>query len=133
MIARIREHRDRRESFAFETTLATRSFVPFLAEARAVGYLVHIVFIALRDPALALTRVQERVERGGHDVPQDVIRRRFRRGLANLTDLYLPICDTWVIYDNSGSRPAGVAFGDSHSGTRVVDPQVWHALFERHE
>ena len=83
MLRRLRQLRGEGATFAFETTLASRSFAPFLRDAKQQGYLMHLVFVFLTNEDLAVHRVRLRVERGGHNVPEDTIRRRYRRGLAN--------------------------------------------------
>jgi predicted ABC-type ATPase len=87
MLERIHDLRGRRESFGFETTLATRSYARFLREARGSGYLVHLIYIWLSSVDLALSRVRSRVAQGGHDIPASTVRRRYYRGLRNLLEL----------------------------------------------
>ena len=102
MLARMRELAARRENFAFETTLASRSLVRWLAQLQRDGYDVHLLFLWLRSSELAVNRVMERVRQGGHDIPPEVVRRRYRAGLANLFKLYIPLADGWQVFDNSG-------------------------------
>lgn len=90
--------------FAFETTLATRSYAQFVRKAQASGYFVTLLFFWLPSPEQAIERVALRVKEGGHNIPEDVIRRRYKNGLANLLEIYLPICDCWSIYDNSSTE-----------------------------
>lgn len=87
MLQRIRELAGSRASFAFESTLASRTIEGFLREQIAVGYAVHLLFLWLPSPELAVARVAERVRTGGHHVPDDVVRRRYNRGLRNLLGL----------------------------------------------
>ena len=89
--------------FAFETTLATRSYVNFIGKAQAKGYFVTLLFFWLPTPELAIERVATRVREGGHNIKPDIIRRRYASGIRNLTTLYAPICDLWTIYDNSSA------------------------------
>ena len=89
--------------FAFETTLATRSYVKFIERAHAKGYFVTLLYFWLPTPEQAIERVATRVSKGGHNIPSDVIRRRYANGLRNLTMLYTPVCDFWTIYDNSSA------------------------------
>ena len=96
------------QDFAFETTLASRSFAPKLRHWKALGYEVQLVFLWLSGASLAEARVRRRVARGGHDIPADVVRRRYERGLGNLFNLYLPIADGWTLLDNSGTGQAGL-------------------------
>ncbi len=101
MLHRIDELLELKEDFAIETTLATRSYVALVHRAKAIGYKVSLIYIWLNSPELALERVAERVSNGGHNIPVDVVRRRYYRGIKNLFSLFLPICDTWIIADNS--------------------------------
>lgn len=90
------------ENFAFETTLASRTFAPWIAKLKEEkGYLFHLTFLVLKTSDLAVLRVAERVKMGGHFVPEDTIRRRFKAGLKNFFNLYLPLADSWQMYDNS--------------------------------
>lgn len=101
MLSRIRELADERKSFAYETTLAARSYANWIQELRESGYQVHLVYLWIRSPETAIERVAERVRNGGHHVPEDVVRRRYERGLSNLFNIYMPIVDYWVVLDNS--------------------------------
>lgn len=122
MLRRLRELADARASFAFETTLSARIFAPFLRELRAGGYDVHVIYIWLREPSLAVERVARRVERGGHFVPDETVRRRYQRGAANFRELYRPLADSWLLCDNSSDTLRFVASG-------VHERVVW--LFDR--
>lgn len=103
MVARLRDLAKHRKNFAFETTLASRSHASWIKRLRESGYKFHLVFLWLSSIELAIRRVEERVRSGGHSVPDEVIRRRYARGLTNLFNLYQPLADTWAAYDNSGS------------------------------
>jgi predicted ABC-type ATPase len=94
MIKEIRAHAERRESFAFETTLAGRLYAGLIPKWRRNQYRVHLVFLRLDTPELAIERVAVRVSQGGHDVPEDVIRRRFAQGWSNLNNLYRTLVDS---------------------------------------
>ena len=84
-------------------SLATRSYVKFVERAQAKGYFVTLLYFWLPTPEQAIERVATRVSEGGHNIPSDVIRRRYANGIKNLTTLYTPICDFWTIYDNSSA------------------------------
>lgn len=101
MLSRIKDLLNHNVDFAFETTLATKTYAPFIREAQVKGYFVTLVYFWLSSPELAIERVKTRVIAGGHDIPIDTIRRRYRAGIQNLSSLYLPICDYWIIIDNS--------------------------------
>jgi len=101
MLRRIHELMTMGENFAIETTLATRSYVTLIQRAKQLGYSVSLIYMWLSTPNLAQQRVAERVRGGGHNIPAQVIIRRYFRGLSNLFTLFLPVCDLVVIADNS--------------------------------
>lgn len=124
MLQRVHEVAAARDDFAFETTLASRSFAPWLRKLQRSGYRVLVVFLWLPDVALAVSRVRGRVRLGGHAVPDDIIRRRYTRGIVNFRTEYAALADSWWLYDNSGTRARLVA--NRHSGRlRVADRQAW--------
>lgn len=101
MLQRIEDLLHRDETFSIETTLATKSYINLVRRAQSKGYRVSIVFFWLRTPELAIQRVAERVQHGGHNIPEDTIRRRYVAGINNLFNLYMKEVDDWVIYDNT--------------------------------
>jgi predicted ABC-type ATPase len=101
MLNRINELLFLNENFAFETTLSTRSYKIKIEEAKAKGYRVTLLFFWLQSVDLAKERVQIRVLEGGHNIDSEVIERRYVRGIKNLFDIYLPIVDGALIFDNS--------------------------------
>jgi predicted ABC-type ATPase len=126
MLARLRELAGKRRDFAFEITLASRTFAPWIGELTDSGYTFHLVFLWLSSPDLAVARVAERVRSGGHRVPEEVVRRRYCAGLANFFGLYRPLAATWRFYDNSlPPRPRLVATGSTPGGETVLDPAAW--------
>lgn len=128
MLRRVRELAAKRADFAFETTLASRSFAPWLAGLRGSGYRVHLMFLALPDVETAIERVAGRVRLGGHAVPEEVIRRRFAAGLRNLFHLYMPVVNSWKIFDNSNfERPLLVAKGAGND-IKIMDANRFEFL-----
>jgi predicted ABC-type ATPase len=125
MRTRLRALAAARESFAFETTLASRSFAPWLHDLAASGYAVHLVFLWLPSAHLAVDRVAARVRDGGHDVPSDVVRRRYRAGLRNFFRIYAPIVATWRLYDGAGPKPRLLAMRLDAGQPRVYDEDIW--------
>jgi len=105
MLSEIHEHARRGENFAFETTLSGRVYTRLIPAWQQTGYRVKLLFLRLDSPDLAIARVQQRVKAGGHNIPVQIIRRRFLAGLRNLETLYKPLVDEWAIYDNSGAEP----------------------------
>ena len=102
MLERIDRLLTRGETFAIETTLATRSYAGLVRRAKAAGYTVLLLFFWLPSPEMAEMRVAQRVAEGGHDIPREVIRRRYWLGLRNLLEIYAPEVDVWSMYDNGG-------------------------------
>ena len=112
MVRRIKDLIERGADFSVETTLATRSLVSIINEARANSYSVTILYLWIQSPEIAIQRVRDRVASGGHNIPEDVLRRRYTTGLKYLFDIYMPICDRWMIADNSGPTFILIAEGD---------------------
>jgi len=94
MLERIRHLAKAQADFAFETTLASRTFAPWLDRLKRSGYHVHVLFLWLESADFAVDRVAARVRLGGHDVPEGTVRRRYKRGLRNLFALYMPLADS---------------------------------------
>jgi len=104
MLRRIRELLDEDKSFAFETTLATRSYIHIVREAIEKDYSVTLLFFWLQTVELAEERVLDRVKSGGHNIPVDIIRRRYTKGIKNLFEIYLPEVETVLVFDNSEGK-----------------------------
>jgi predicted ABC-type ATPase len=129
MLARLRELAARRADFAFETTLASRSFAPWLAELRGTGYRLTLLYVWVPHPSLSVARVARRVGAGGHHVPSDVVRRRYYGGLRNFFTLYRRLADIWKVYDNSGqSGHRLVARGAGDAAVLVQMPATWETI-----
>jgi predicted ABC-type ATPase len=114
--------------FAFETTLATRSYVSFIEKAKIKGYTIILIFIYLESIELAKKRVIQRVNSGGHNIPHEVIERRYVSGLNNFQNLYLPISTQWYCFDNTYDKPNIVAVGNIDSGETIFDNQIWSII-----
>jgi predicted ABC-type ATPase len=131
MLERMDELAAARVDFAFETTLSGRAYARWIRRLKDNGYVFHLFFIALRDVELSIERVKHRVKLGGHNVPEEVIRRRFGAGIRNFFELYRPLADNWRVYENSlGPVPRLVARGREGSAVEVVDPDQWRNLQE---
>ena len=111
MLERINELLEKDQSFAFETTLSTRSYVNLTTLAKDKGFEIVLLFLALESEHLASERVAIRVNEGGHNIPTETIRRRFKAGLKNLFQLYIPIVDKWMLVDNSSDDFEFIAEG----------------------
>lgn len=114
--------------FAFETTLSTRSYVQTIRRAKEAGYTITLFFVYLSSPEIAVSRVAKRVSMGGHNIPSDVVHRRYERALKNLFTLYLPICDSFWVVNNSGEEPIEVAQGGLQMQEIVKDSGLWNFL-----
>ena len=104
MLHRISELLNQHENFAFETTLSTRSYKHRILEAKLKNYNVTLLFFWLKNPELAKERVKTRVKEGGHNIPEDIIERRYYNGIKNLFEIYLSIVDQVLIFDNSEGK-----------------------------
>ncbi len=122
-----------RANFAFETTLASRSFAPWLRDLVNSGFEFHLVYLWLPSPEAAIARVAARVRSGGHDIPAETVRRRYRRGLRNLFDLYLPIATGWALFDGAGPSPTPIARGTAGGPTDVLDSKTWARILARRD
>ena len=111
---------DRREDFCIETTLATRSLLKLTHRAQALGYYVTVLYLWLSSPELAIERVAARVQAGGHNVPEETIRRRYRMGLHYLFHSYMQTCDKWILADNS-TPPFSIIAEGSKKGLAIRD------------
>jgi predicted ABC-type ATPase len=132
MLARLHELGRQRASFAFETTLASRSFAPWIERLIADGYQFHLVFLWLPQPEIAIARVAERVRHGGHHVPEETIRRRYDAGLSNFFRLYQPMTTSWQFCDNSSvSGPDPIASGLGRSTVAVTREETWQEIQAR--
>ncbi len=105
MLTRLNELASRGESFALETTLSGTWLLNKIHDWKAYGYVVEMVFLRLPSPDIAVLGVHKRVAEGGHSVPDEVIRRRYFRGINLLESVYKPAVDHWIIYDNEGDEP----------------------------
>ena len=112
MLERMAEFERSDESFAFETTLSGLAYTRRVRLWREAGFHVTLFFLSLPNPQMAIDRVAERVRQGGHDVPSDVIRRRFAAGLRNFERVYRDAVDAWAIYDNAGDEPVLTNWGE---------------------
>ncbi len=111
MLRRLTELAKERREMAFETTLSSHLLLPRIRAMQQTGYLFHLVFFWIPDADLAVQRVAARVRSGGHAIPEEVIRRRYERGLVNFFNTYVPAADSWVLVDNTGRPRRGASPG----------------------
>jgi predicted ABC-type ATPase len=131
MIERIKSLMEKGEDFAFETTLATKSYQKLIERAKKNNYHVEMIYFWLNSMDLAINRVKIRVSEGGHGIPEPIIKRRYNSGLKNFFNIYLPIVDTWMFIDNS-SRPSEV-LAQAHDGiSEVFSQEKWDELKQKY-
>jgi len=119
-------------SLAVETTLASRSLAAKARQMQDAGYRFELIFGFLPDSELSIRRVATRVQQGGHHIPEETIRRRYRAGLVNLFKIYLPIADGWRVFDASSPPPiATLASGGLGRPTMIERPGLWDFVQER--
>ena len=128
MLKRLRQLAEDKADFAFESTLSSRTFAAFLETLKRQGYSVAVYYFSLATAQLAIRRVKLRVALGGHDVPADVVRRRFGRSLSNFFDLYMPLADEWTLFDNSTSPHARTVAAKLANQLTVTETSTWHKL-----
>lgn len=109
VLQQIHEYARRGVDFAFETTLSGKSYVNLLTELKSKGYALHLFFLWIPNPELAITRIKDRVAEGGHHVPSEDVHRRFVRSINNFFNLYEPLFNSWMLFDNSKARPILIA------------------------
>lgn len=131
MLKRINELLDEGVDFAFETTLSTKSYVSFIKKAQNAGYEVTLLYFWLDSPRVAFDRVAKRVSEGGHNIPIDVIERRYYRGIKNLFYLYIPICDKWIVMNNIGTPSVIVAQGSIEVGEIINNNDIWKTILKQ--
>lgn len=131
MLQRIEQLIIERADFAFETTLAARSYVALIKAAKDTGYRSTLLYFWLSSPAVAKERVARRVGMGGHNIPADVIERRYFAGIRNLVNLYLDVCDNWIVINNLGSHPELIATGSLGGGKSINNSDIWEVILRQ--
>ncbi len=125
MLERLEELAARNATFALETTLSGKTYVSWLKSLRAKGYRFHLMYMWLLDPETAIRRVGERVRKGGHNIPEETIRRRYKASICNFFNLYRPIADYWRLYDNSSESGYVLIATGSGSLETILEPTTW--------
>ena len=131
MLQRIKELLKLKADFAIETTLTTKSYAKTIYKARTQGYKITLLFLWLPQQAMAIKRVELRVKSGGHNIPTEVIKRRYKKGIVNLFDDFMGWCHYWTIIDNSAKSFKFVADGEEKSDTNILniyDNAKWQTI-----
>ncbi|HVU53981.1 MAG TPA: zeta toxin family protein [Puia sp.] len=126
MLKRISQLASEGEDFSIETTLASRSYIKLIKECQAKGYIVTLIFFYLNSWELARERVEQRVRKGGHDIPEIDIERRYFRGIRNLPE-YINTVDNWSVYDNSEGDYLPIASGVGKE-KNVINFELWNRI-----
>ena len=127
LLEQIRTFAEKRVNFGFETTLAGKTYQRLFADLKAKGYFLQLFFLWIPSVEMAVMRIKDRVKRGGHHIPEPVVRRRFTRGIQNLFTLYRPLLDSWVIFDNAESFPHAGAAGN-RTNLEILDEKLFHRI-----
>jgi predicted ABC-type ATPase len=130
MIERIRAFVREGQSFGLETTCAGKSYIPLLKDCKAGGWSISLCYLWLPSPEDSIARVAGRAREGGHLIPDEVIYRRFQKGLWNMRRLYLPLADTAAIYDNSDESGVLIASRKDGSSLKIHDQTRWLRIEE---
>jgi predicted ABC-type ATPase len=134
MLQRLHHLTEQRANVAFESTLASRTFAPWIRGLLQTGYEFHLCYFWLPSADVSVERVQRRVRLGGHNVPEETIRRRYEAGLRNFFELYSPIASTWRFYDNNqNSGPRLVSDRRYDLGEYIYDESLWRTIKERYQ
>lgn len=133
MLARMDELLQKGETFAFETTLATKSYKQKIEWAQANGYEVTLLFFSLDSPNMAKKRVAQRVAEGGHSIPSQTIERRYYNGIANLFAIYIDMVDICYIFDNSEGRKELIAQKERHKGIIIYNNDKFNLMKNNYE
>ena len=128
MLQRIEDLLAKDETFSIETTLATKSYINLVRRAQAKGYTVRLLFFWLNSPELALQRIAERVSKGGHNIPEPIVRRRYVAGISNLFLLFMREVDSWEIYDNSVYPAIQIVKGGKDDETSIIVESTYNLI-----
>ena len=128
MLMKIRYLLKREQDFAIETTLATRTLLKTVRMAQDAGYSVTLLYFWLKTPELAIERVRARVEAGGHDIPEETIRRRYNVGIYYFFQYYAPVCERWILADNSQIPFRVIAEGSKNDVISIRDEETYETI-----
>lgn len=129
MLGRIKELVSEKETFAIETTLTTKSYVNLIRTAKKNKYKIVLFYFWINSPKLAIARIKDRVKKGGHDIPTEVVLRRYERSLDNLVNLFIPICDEWSIFNNSTDKMDLIAKGTGLKNSKIFYHKLWEYIY----
>ncbi len=128
MLQRVAHLMEKGVDFAIETTLSTRSYVQTIRRAKEAGYSISLYYFWIPSAEVSKERVAVRVSKGGHNIPSDVIERRYGRSIVNLVRLYFPICDYFAVFNNAGIVPEIVATGGIGIEINTLNEDIWQTI-----
>ena len=117
----------KRVDFGFETTLSGQTYLNVIRNLRNQGYQTHFFYLWLPSVDLALLRIQERVRRGGHNVPEIDVRRRFERSIKNFMENYRPLANSWLLFDGSTAPPSVIAL-EKDGSRRIMNQELYEKV-----
>ncbi len=129
VLEQIHQFANRRVDFAFETTLAGKSYVKLLKSLKEKGYKIHVFFLWIPGADLAISRIKSRVAQGGHDVPVRDVLRRFNRSISNFFKLYQSLADSWMLFNNAGVIPILIADG-KYGKLKIINESSYKTIVE---
>ena len=132
MMEKMHSLAESRVDFAIETTLSGKAYVHFLQDLKSKGYKIHLFFLWIRSIEIALERIAGRVRRGGHNIPENIVQRRFNKGIYNLFNIYRPLLDYWAVFDNSGDLPSMIVSEES-SRLKIFDNELFELISQHTE
>jgi predicted ABC-type ATPase len=127
MLLEIEEKLASKETFAIETTLSSKGYLQLVKRTQLIGYEVILYFFFLQSAETALKRVAERVRKGGHNIPPEVVKRRYESGI-NMLKYYLELADEWFTYQNEQSPPSLIAEGSGFGKIKIANFEIWKQL-----
>jgi predicted ABC-type ATPase len=130
MLQRIQQLINEKETFAFETTLSAKSHKSIIEECKTKGYKIILLFFWVSSPNLAIGRIKLRVLKGGHYIPDDIVKRRYKRGLENFFKIFIPLCDSWEFTDNTNFPPDTIASGNKSVENSIYNAEIWQQIKE---
>ena len=128
MLKRINDLIKIKVDFAIETTLSSRNYISKIKEFQKEDYEVVLIYFWLNTPVLAIERIKERVKKGGHFIPDEIVKRRYYRGIKNLLQYFIPLCDYWLVLDNSSENAIMVAEGIKDIENEIFNNEIWQQI-----
>jgi predicted ABC-type ATPase len=128
MLKRINDLKKIKIDFAIETTLSSRNYISKIKEFQKENYEVILIYFWLNTPLLAIERIKERVKKGGHFIADEIVTRRYYRGIKNLLQYFIPFCDYWLVFDNSSQNAVMVAEGIKDLEKKIFNDEIWQQI-----